>query len=176
MFTYEDTARIPILDPFCNAHFESLTVNEAMFNKCLDKLKDESATGPDKITPHVLKELGDFVSFPLCMIFSKSLSTGEVPNDWKIVHVIPVFKKGNRCLAENYRPISLTSIVCKILESFIYRAIVNYLSEHRLLNASRHGFVSKRSCLNNLLEYLETLTSLLNKGHTCVLLGLIKGI
>ena len=105
------------------------------------------------------------MSFPSCMIFNKSLSTDEVPNDWKIVHVTPVFKKGTRSLAENYRPISLTYIVCKIFEPFICRAIVNYLSEHRLLNASQHGFVSECSCLTNLLEYLDTLTSLLNKGH-----------
>ena len=112
-----------------------------------------------------MKELRIVVSFPSCMIFNKSLSTDEVPNDWKIVHVTPVFKKGTRSLAENYRPISLTYIVCKIFEPFICRAIVNYLSEHRLMNASQHGFVSECSCLTNLLEYLDTLTSLLNKGH-----------
>ena len=72
-----------------------------MFDKHLDKLKDDSAPGPDKITPHVLKEMRDFLSSPLCFIFNKSLSTGEVPNGWKIAHVTSVFKKGNRSLQTN---------------------------------------------------------------------------
>ena len=68
-------------------------------------------------------------------------------------------------MAENYRPISLTSIVCKILESFVCKAIVAHLNEHKLLRSSQHGFVAHRSCLTNLLEYLESVTDLLDKGH-----------
>ena len=85
--------------------------------------------------------------------------------DWKIANVTPVFKKGSCSLAENYRPISLTSVICKILESLLCEVIITHLSEQQLLNSSQHGFVSHRSCLTNLLEYLETLTSLLDKGH-----------
>ena len=93
------------------------------------------------------------------------MSSGEVPTDWKLAHVTPVFKKGSRTLAENYRPFSLTSIVCKILESIICEVVIIHLSDQKLLNSSQHGFMSHRSCLTNLLEYLETLTSLIDQGH-----------
>ena len=135
-----------------------------MFVKRLSQTK-HSAPGPDKITKRILSELRDVVSQPLCMLSNKSLCTGEVPNDWRIAFVTPVFKKGSRSLAENYRPISLTSIVCKILEPVICKIIVAHLSERRLLKSSEHGFVSHRSCLTNLLAYLETLTALLDEGH-----------
>ena len=165
VFTDEDTENIPTLERMCNSDIGSLTVNEEMFKARLSKIKQNGAPGPDKITPRILTELKDVVALPLCMIFNKSIHTGEVPSDWKIAHVTPVFKKGSRTLAENYRPISLTSIVCKILESLICEVITAHLSEHRLLKSSQHGFVSHRSCLTNLLEYLETLTALLDQGH-----------
>ena len=136
-----------------------------MFRKRLAKTKQNGAPGPDKMTPKLLSELEDVVAVPLCIIFNKSLSSGEVPEDWRLAHVTPVFKKGSRSLAENYRPISLTSVVCKILESLICEIIITHLSEHQMLNSSQHGFVSHRSCLTNLLEYLETLTNLLDQGY-----------
>lgn len=165
VFTDEDTANIPTPVQMCDVDIGSLTVNEEMFKTRLSNIKQNGAPGPDKITPRILTELKEVVALPLCIIFNKSIRSGEVPNDWKIAHVTPVFKKGSRTLAENYRPISLTSIVCKILESLICGIIVTHLSEHGLLKSSQHGFVSHRSCLTNLLEYLETLTALLDKGH-----------
>ena len=135
VFTDEDTTDIPISEQMCNVDIDSLTVDEEMFVKRLSQTK-HSAPGPDKITKRILSELRDVVSQPLCMLSNKSLCTGEVPNDWRIAFVTPVFKKGSRSLAENYRPISLTSIVCKILEPVICKIIVAHLSEHTLLKSS----------------------------------------
>ena len=165
VFTNEDCTNIPTPQQMPNVNIGSLVVNEEMFKKRLSKTKQNGAPGPDKITSKILSELADVVALPLCIIFNKSIRTGEVPDDWKIANVTPVFKKGSRSLAENYRPISLTSVICKILESLLCEVIITHLSEQQLLNSSQHGFVSHRSCLTNLLEYLETLTSLLDKGH-----------
>ena len=165
VFMTEDLNNLPTIAPFCNSKIGSLTVTEEMFKKQLSKTKKNGAPGPDIITTKVLDELKDIISEPLCIIFNKSVATGDIPEDWRTAHVTPVFKKGSRLHAENYRPISLTSIVCKILESMITREIVSFLSENKLLNTSQHGFVSHRSCLTNLLEYLETLTKLLDEGH-----------
>ena len=165
VFTNEDTTNIPVPQQMCDANISSFVVTEEMFKKRLSKVKKNGAPGPNKITQQVLSELQDVVALPLCIIFNKSLSTGEVPEDWKIANVTPVFKKGNRSLAANYRPISLTSIVCKILESLICEVMVTHLTEHKALRASQHGFVSHRSSLTNLLEYLETVTTLLDQGH-----------
>ena len=165
VFTNEDTTSIPVPQQMCTAEVESLLITEDMFKERLSKVKKNGAPGPDNVTKQVLSELQDAVALPLCIIFNKSLSTGEVPEDWKIANVTPVFKKGSRSLAKNYRPISLTSVVCKILESLICEVIITHLSEQKVLRSSQHGFVSHRSCLTNLLEYLETVTTLLDKGH-----------
>ena len=78
----------------------------------------------------------------------------------------PVFKKGAKTSPSNYRPISLTSIICKILESLLRDGITAHLQANNVINASQHGFMSKRSCVSNLLQYLETLTSLVDEGHS----------
>lgn len=166
VFTDEDTTNIPVPQKMCEANISpTFVVTEEMFKKKLSKIKKNGAPGPDKVTGRVLIELEDVVALPLCLIFNKSLSSGEVPEDWRIANVTSVFKKGNRSLAENYRPISLTSVVCKLLESLICEVIIEHLSEHQVLRSSQHGFVSHRSCLTNLLEYLETITALLDQGH-----------
>ena len=76
----------------------------------------------------------------------------------------PIFKKGSRKKAENYRPVSLTSVPWKILESLIKDNILCYLEEHDLLSSRQHGFMKGRSCLTNLLTSLETITTALDEG------------
>ena len=152
VFTKEDTTTLLSPEQVCNTEVQTPLITEGMFKKRLSVIKKNGACGPDNITQRVLAELQDVIASPLCLIFNKSLQTGVVPEDWKIANVTPVFKKGRRSVPENYRPISLTSIVCKILESFVCKAIVSHLSEHKLLRSSQHGFVAHRSCLTNLLR------------------------
>ena len=75
--------------------------------------------GPDDIHPWMLRELAENLAEPLETIFKKSLSEGVIPLDWKNADVTPIFKKGAKNLAENYRPISLTSVTCKLMESIV---------------------------------------------------------
>ena len=77
----------------------------------------------------------------------------------------PIFKKGKKCDAGNYRPVSLTSHVCKMLESIIKDSIINHINVNKLLNESQHGFISKRSCLTNLLQFIETVTDYVDHGY-----------
>ena len=166
VFTQENTSTIPSIPKRVNTSIGLLLASEENVKERLCKVKKHSAPGPDKFTPRVLSELSDVISLPLTLIFNKSLLSGEIPLDWRIAHVTPIYKKGNRAVAENYRPISLTSIICKILERMICEIIMTHLLEHNLLNSSQHGFMARRSCLTNLLEYLETVTSLLDNGHS----------
>ena len=76
-------------------------------------------SGPDNIHPHVLKETASTVCTPLCIIFRDSLQKGETPDDWRKANITPIFKKGDRNDPANYRPVSLTSQVCKVMESII---------------------------------------------------------
>ena len=94
----------------------------------------------------------------LTIIYNRFLSESKIPNDWKIANVTQIFKKGKQCDADNYRPVSLTSNVCKILDSIIKDSIINHINVNNLLNESQHGFISKRSCLTNYLQFIETVT------------------
>ena len=82
--------------------------------KLLQKLNPNKAAGPDNIRPKILKELAAEIAPILTIIYRRSLETGEVPPDWRSANVSPVYKKGDRYKAENYRPISLTCICCKL--------------------------------------------------------------
>ena len=82
-------------------------------------------------------------------IFNLSLSTWELPGDWKKKNVVPIYKPGERILAENYCPVSLTSIAVKILERVVHKHVMNFLTEERLLCENQYGFRKYRSCLTN---------------------------
>ena len=131
----------------------------------LEKLNVNGAPGPDSVFPRVVVNLKDYLAVPLTIIFNKSLKEGVVPEDWRLANVTPIFKKGSKADAANYRPVSLTSVICRVLESLIRDVIVDHLVRHKLLYNTQHGFVPRRSCLTNLLEYLEEMTRLVDEGH-----------
>ena len=86
------------------------------------------------------------------------------PFEWKEANIIPLFKKGSRNKSENYRPVSLTSVICKLLERLIKDHMVDFLVKHKLLNSSQHGFLKARSCLTNMLCFLEEITKRIDVG------------
>jgi hypothetical protein len=91
----------------------------------------------------------------LSIFIGNLLKRVVVPSEWKRANVTPIYKKGPRELSCNYRPVSLTSYICKVLESIIRDSMVDYLHKYNLIRDTQHGFVKKRSCLTNLLEFLE---------------------
>ena len=101
---------------------------------------------------------------PLSMIFNKLIFETFVPREWKRDNITPLFKKGSRAEPGNYRPVSLTSLWVKILEAFLKDNIVCHLVTYTLINDSQHGFLPKRSCLTNLLKFLEYVTSAVDQG------------
>ena len=101
---------------------------------------------------------------PLARVFHLSLKEGVVPFEWKEANIIPLFKKGSRNKSENYRPVSLTSVICKLLEMLIKDHMVDFLVKHKLLNSSQHGFLKARSCLTNMLCFLEEITKWIDVG------------
>ena len=93
-----------------------------------------------------------------------SLQEEIVPLEWKEANIIPLFKKGSRNKSVNYRPVSLTSVICKLLEAIIRDHMMDFLIKHKLINPSQHGFLKARSCLTNLLCYLEEITKWVDEG------------
>ena len=108
----------------------------------------------------ILKELAHELSFPLYTIFNKSLTEKYVPSKWRMSDVTGIFKKGAKNLASNYRPVSLTCILCKVLESFVRDALLKYMEEHDFFSKCQHGFRRHRSCVTQLLEVMNDLSSL----------------
>ena len=116
-------------------------------------MKDNNSPGVDGIPPKLLKEIVEQISIPLAKGFNLSLEEGIVPSEWKEANITPLFKKGSRNKPENYRQLSLTSVVCKLLETLIRDNMVEYLVKHKLINTSQYGFLKARSCLTNLLFF-----------------------
>jgi len=101
----------------------------------------------------------------LYLLFKKSLKDTVIPNDWKQAIITPIFKKGNRNKADNYWPVSLTSIIGKTFEAIIRDAPVRHLEDNHLITDSQHGFRKGRSCLTNLLEFLDKVTGCIYIGE-----------
>jgi hypothetical protein len=104
------------------------------------------------------------VADPLCKIFNKSMITGKVPQNWKEAIVTPIYKKGPKAEPGNYRPVSLTSVSCKVMESLIKDSIMKHLQDNNLISHSQHGFIQERSCATNLLTFQEELTKCIDEG------------
>ncbi|XP_069607092.1 uncharacterized protein [Ranitomeya imitator] len=132
----------------------------------LNKIKIDKSPGPDGIHPRVLRELSNVIDKPLFLIFSDSIATGSVPQDWRIANVVPIFKKGSKSEPGNYRPVSLTSIVGKIFEGFLRDVILDYLNENNCLTPYQHGFMRNRSCQTNLISFYEEVSYRLDHGES----------
>ena len=129
------------------------------------RLNPYKATGPDDLSPRVLKELAHSICAPLTVLYQKSLDTATVPSDWKKARVSPIYKKGDKYLPSNYRPISLTCIASKLLEHIVTSNLNNFLETSGTLTPCQHGFRSCRSCESQLIELTSHISSLMDKGE-----------
>ena len=172
VFTFDDNSVIPepknlFMSDLLKEGLLNVVISDEKIKLKLEKLKIDKSPGLDGIHPKLLYELKDFIIKPLGVIFRASIDRGEIPTDWKDASVTPLFKKGKKSDPLNYRPVSLTSIPCKILESLIKDEIMSHLEKFSLIRDSQHGFLAGRSCLTNLLEFMEDVTDILDRGN-CV--------
>jgi len=165
VFTAEDLTNIPPVSDGPNVQCCDINFTVEDVSSGLSKLRPDKAAGPDDLLPRFLLQIADCISYPLYLLFRKSLDENSVPDDWKNANICPIFKKGSRNNVENYRPISLTSQICKLFESIIRDNIVNHLEGNQLILDSQHGFRKGRSCLSNILAFLEKVTSAVDSGE-----------
>ena len=131
-------------------------------------LKVNKASGPDGISHRMLKYTCRTVAVPLCKLFNLSIQLHAYPDLWKIAHVMPIFKKGDKSLPSNYRPISLVSCVGKAFERVVYRSVYNHLVDHSLIYKYQSGFLPGHSTVHHLIELLHhTCTALENHQINC---------
>lgn len=136
-----------------------ITISLEGIRKSLDSLNESKATGPDEISPKVLKACSSIVSQYLYVIFRKSLESGRLPQDWKMTYVVPIHKNGPKSNVENYRPISLCCICCKIFEHILYSNITKHLEKNSFFYPNQHGFRQGLSCGTQLIELLHDLVT-----------------
>ena len=142
----------------------NIVINNDKVLDILKKLKPGKSQGPDGLHPKVLREIGPSIAPALTTIFRASIEEGTLPEDWLLANVSPIFKKGNKHVAGNYRPVSLTCIVCKMFESLIRVEIMEFLKSNKLLSSKQFGFLSGRSTTLQLLTMLDKWTSILDRG------------
>jgi len=151
VFTQEDTTNIP---PMPGEHYPSipdLVIDEAGVKTLLDRINPNKAHGPDAIPNRVLKEASSELAPILTAIFRQSVKTAVLPLDWRNAFITPIFKKGDRHATENYRPISLTCVCCKLLEHIICKHVLLHLDDHNILTKTQHGFRKGHSCESQLI-------------------------
>jgi hypothetical protein len=138
----------------------SFTIDRHEVEFFLGQLVNNKSPGPDLIPTKILKHCRKALSLPLTTIFNASLSQGIFPSRWKHANVTPVLKKGSRTMVKNYRPISLLSVMSKIFEKVLHKKIYSHVRRH--IAREQHGFISHRSTVTNLAEYVHDIAKHVN--------------
>ena len=162
-FTMDD-ANIPFYETNVMNKLSSFRCDTLDIIKSVRKMQSKTTLDPQGFCLYFVKRIIANIAKPLHIIFNASLNEGNIPDDWKIAHIVPLFKKADPELCNNYRSISLTSIFSKILESVIRPQMLNHLKMNNLLPNSQHGFLPGRSIVTNLVKCVDDWSSNLDEG------------
>ena len=162
VFTIEDFTNFPQKGPSHYPHIDDIEITNSGVCKLLSDCNPHKSAGPDSIHSCFLKNAANEIAPMLTHLFQSSLITGTIPSIWKQAYVTPIYKTGSRSDAKNYRPISLTSIICKTLEHIICRHIMNHLDANDILFKHQYGFRSKHSCETQLLTAIDDFAKAVN--------------
>ena len=146
VFSKTSENEVPLLEksapPMSDIHIS----NEGVIKiKMMKGLNPSKVLGPDELHRRVLKDLAAELGPVFAHLFQQSLDKGEIPKEWSLVNICPAYKKGDRALASNYRPVSLTCVPCKMLEHIVCTNSMAHLDEHKLLSDRQHAFKKNRS-------------------------------
>ena len=171
VFTVENDGPLPEFEGYeFETVFEDFEISIESVKKLLASMNKNKASGPDEIPPCVLVEAAEQLSKPIAILFRRSLASGTIPEDWKLAHASPIYKKGSKAAVNNYRPVSLTCVLCKTMEKLVREKILHHLKENNLISPHQHGFVPGRSCTTQLLEAMDEWTDILeNNGSIDVI-------
>ena len=153
-----------LLDSSPHPDMPCVSITTAGVQKLLENLKIHKAPGPDGITPRILKALAPVIAPILTSIFQKSYDTSQLPDDWLQANVVHVFKKGNSTDPGNYRPISLISTCCKLMEHIITSSIMRHATTHIILYPLKFGFRSGRLSETQLTGFISDLFNIMHKS------------
>lgn len=162
-----------------SSHINSMVLlptNTQEMQTLINELKNKKAVGLDDIKAEVLKSVSNYILNPLVYIGNRCMEDGVWPSAFKQTVVIPIYKKGDKNMVTNYRPISLITHLSKVFEKLIKRRLTTYINKFNLLSDSQYGFREKMSTEDALLTLTSKLYSTLNEGKPslCVFLDLSK--
>ncbi len=135
----------------------NIVLTEKDVHDVITNLKTNKASGPDLVSPKVLKHTARSISKPLTALFNKSLSEAKFPSEWKIANVTPIFKKDSPHAVNNYRPISLLSCLGKILERCVFNKVFNFFRDNKVIYMYQAAYQPGDSTTNQLVELYDTI-------------------
>ena len=142
-----------------------MSITKEEIERILNTLDTSKSPGPDGLHPRPLAEMAEQLAEPFQALFSTSLEEGILPQGCKDGNVTPIFKKDKKHQPGNYRPVSLTSIPCRVMEKLVRNAIMEHLINNNLLSKFQHGFIKARSCTTQLLAVLDVWTDVIEQGE-----------
>ena len=164
VFTIENEIVPSLPNVFAGPSLEDVDISAVSVREKLVRLNTDRAPGPDGLHPRVLRETAVEMAEPWARLFRSSLDSGCLPSDWQIDEIIPIFKNGSKQLPANYRPVALTAVPCKVLESLVRDQLMDHLTRTKQLSGAQHGYRRKRSCCTQFLETLDEWASMLEEG------------
>jgi hypothetical protein len=158
---------LPMLTDLGYPDIPNISFTREGVEKLLSKLKPGKAAGPDELPSRVLKEVAKEISEPLTFIFQQSYDQGQLPKDWNRAIVTALYKKGSKMDPSNYRPVSLTCILCKTMEHIIFSSMAKHLEANNILMFKQHGFRPGFSCTTQLISAVHDWAKELESRGQC---------
>lgn len=165
VFVDEDISNIPDVQSVTDLEINTVLFTTQKVAEVLKQFPNFSSPGPDGLPYIVLKKGGAVLHEKLAMLFQRSLALGCLPEEWKLANVVGIFKKGDKSSPTNYRPVSLTVTVCKLMEAIIHYYIWLFWDANNIIKCTQHGFRCRCSCCTQLLKFLDFVTAQLDMSE-----------
>ena len=162
----------PQTRPLCDYTLTNINVCHAKVLKLLKTINTKKATGPDNVSPHILRQCAVELAEPLTALFQTCIEENCWPRIWKEARVVPIHKKLSKANPQNYRPISLLSIISKMFEKIIAEDLLQHLEDHNLLSNKQFGFRSSRSTTDLLLLLAKNWQDEMDAGNDTLVVAL----
>ena len=159
---FSESSKYDININFTNDTSYNYKIDFREVRKILKSLNQHKSMGPDGISGRVLKMCAGSLAYPITYIYNLSFACGSLPSQWKMANIVPIHKKGDKSLVDNYRPISLTCIVMKVFEKCIRNELMNRCQDK--LHPSQHGFLPGKSCTTQMIPFTNDLSVNLNNN------------
>ncbi len=149
-----------------DSSFADFVITAESVRKVLCKLEPKYGNDPDGIPSAILRILSYELAEPLAALFRESLASGVLPVTWKMADIVAIFKKGSSSVPGNYRPVSITSSVCRVFERILYEHLMYYIRMHRLISDEQFGFLKRRSTELQLLLCVDAWSKSLDENRS----------